>query len=94
MLMVCTGTGCVAAKGFDIRDGLVSALEKKGVASDYVVVGTGCNGFCASGPIVVVQPDGIFYQKVKEKDLDEIVDAHLESGETIERLLYKNPVIR
>ena len=91
MLMVCTGTGCVAAKGFDIRDGLVKAIEKKGVSSDYAVVATGCNGFCASGPIVVVQPDGIFYQKVKENDLDEIVTS-LENGETIERLLYKNPV--
>jgi NADH:ubiquinone oxidoreductase subunit F (NADH-binding)/NADH:ubiquinone oxidoreductase subunit E/NAD-dependent dihydropyrimidine dehydrogenase PreA subunit len=91
MLMVCTGTGCVAAKGFDIRDGLLAALEKKGVASDYAVVATGCNGFCASGPIVVVQPDGIFYQKVKEKDLEEIVSS-IESGDTIERLLYKNPV--
>ena len=39
----------------------------------------------------VVQPDGIFYQKVNEKDLDEIV-ASLENGSTIERLLYKNPV--
>jgi len=91
MLMVCTGTGCVAAKGFDIRDGLVKTLEEKGASSDYAVVATGCNGFCASGPIIVIQPDGIFYQKVKEKDLDEIV-ASLESGKTIERLLYKNPV--
>jgi len=91
MLMVCTGTGCVSAKGFDIRDGLVSALEEKGISSDYAVVATGCNGFCASGPIVVVQPDGIFYQKVKQKDLGDIVDS-LETGEPVARLLYKNPV--
>jgi NADH:ubiquinone oxidoreductase subunit F (NADH-binding)/NADH:ubiquinone oxidoreductase subunit E/NAD-dependent dihydropyrimidine dehydrogenase PreA subunit len=91
MLMVCTGTGCVAAKGFDVRDGLTALLKKQKLDDDYLVVGTGCNGFCASGPIVVVQPDGIFYQKVKEKDLEEIVDS-LSSGKTVERLLFKDPV--
>ena len=62
MLMVCTGTGCVAAKGFDLRDRLTSALRARGLERDYLVVPTGCNGFCAAGPIVVLQPDGVFYQ--------------------------------
>jgi len=91
MLMVCTGTGCVAAKGFDIRDGLARTMKEKGLDSEYVVVGTGCNGFCASGPIVVVQPDGIFYQKVSANDLEEIVDS-LPKDEVVERLLYTDPV--
>jgi NADH:ubiquinone oxidoreductase subunit F (NADH-binding)/NADH:ubiquinone oxidoreductase subunit E len=91
MLMVCTGTGCVAAKGFDIRDSLGRIIEERKIDDNYLVVGTGCNGFCAAGPIVVIQPDGIFYQKVGEKDLEEIVDS-LDTGEIVERLLYKNPV--
>ena len=72
MLMVCTGTGCVSAKGFVIRDSLKEALEDRKLDKDYLVVGTGCNGFCAMGPIIVTQPDGTFYQKVKEKDIGEI----------------------
>ncbi len=88
MLMVCTGTACVSARGFTIRDSLKRKIEERGLASDYLVVGTGCNGFCAVGPIVVVQPEGVFYQKVAEPDLDEIIDAHLLGGQPVERLLH------
>ena len=91
MLMVCTGTGCVSAKGFVIRDSLAEALKERKLDNDYLVVGTGCNGFCAMGPIIVVQPDGTFYQKVREKDIGEIVDA-LTDGKIVERLLHKDPV--
>ncbi|OFZ79020.1 MAG: NADH dehydrogenase [Bdellovibrionales bacterium RIFOXYD1_FULL_53_11] len=92
MLMVCTGSGCVAAKGFNVRDGLARMIKEKGLEKDYLVVGTGCNGFCAVGPIVVVQPEGTFYQKVAEKDLDAIIAQHLIGGKPVEKLLYKDPV--
>ncbi len=91
MLMVCTGTGCVSAKGFVIRDRLIKVLEERKLDKDFLVVGTGCNGFCAMGPIIVTQPDGTFYQKVKEKDITEIVDALVE-GKVVERLLHTDPV--
>ena len=91
MIMVCTGTGCVAAKGFSIRDKLTAVIKARGIEKDYLVVGTGCNGFCAVGPIVVIQPKGTFYQRVKENDVDEIVSALIE-GKVLERLLHKDPV--
>lgn len=92
MLMVCTGTGCVSAKGFDILNKMKAVLKEKGLDNDYLAVGTGCSGFCAAGPIVVLQPGGIFYRKLKEKDIDEIVESHLIGGNPVERLLHKNPV--
>jgi NADH:ubiquinone oxidoreductase subunit F (NADH-binding)/(2Fe-2S) ferredoxin/NAD-dependent dihydropyrimidine dehydrogenase PreA subunit len=92
MLMVCTGTGCVSAKGFNILNKLKSVLKEKNLEEDYMAVGTGCNGFCAAGPIVVVQPEGIFYQKLKEKDVEEIVESHLLGGKPVERLMHKDPV--
>jgi NADH:ubiquinone oxidoreductase subunit F (NADH-binding)/(2Fe-2S) ferredoxin len=92
MLMVCTGTGCVAAKGFDIKNKLNAVLKEKNLDKDYLVVGTGCNGFCAVGPIVVIQPCGTFYQKIKETDVEDIVEKHLMKNEVVEKLLYKDPV--
>ncbi len=90
MLMVCTGTGCVAAKGFDIRDQLTQKIKSRGLEKDYLVVSTGCNGFCAVGPIIVVQPEGIFYEKVKADDIGEIIESHLRGGKVVERLLHKD----
>ncbi|HBL15221.1 MAG TPA: NADH-quinone oxidoreductase subunit F [Elusimicrobia bacterium] len=92
MLMVCTGTGCVSAKGFDIRDSLKAEIRARGLEDDYLVVGTGCNGFCAVGPIVVVQPEGVFYQKVGAADVAAIVSEHLVGKKVVSRLLYQDPV--
>ncbi len=92
MLMVCNGTGCVAAKGFEIKRGLEEALARHGLTDQWLVVGTGCNGFCAVGPIVVVQPEGIFYQKLREKDLESLVTEHLVGGKPVEKLMHRNPV--
>lgn len=92
MLMVCNGTGCVAAKGFEIKKTLQERLAAHGLSDSWLVIGTGCNGFCAAGPIVVVQPEGIFYQKLREKDVEELVVEHLIHGRPVERLMHRDPV--
>ncbi len=87
-LMVCAGTACVANKALPLIESLKEELLKRGLENKYLVVPTGCNGFCAQGPIMVVQPEGIFYQKLTAEDLGEIIEKHLEGGEPVERLLY------
>ena len=53
---------------------------------------TGCVGSCDLGPLALVYPEGIFYQKLKPADADEIVGQHLLKGRVVERLLYKEPI--
>ena len=53
MLMVCAGTGCVSAKSLPIRDALREEIARRGLEREIKVVATGCNGFCAHGPICV-----------------------------------------
>ena len=88
-LMVCAGTGCVSAGSFKLKDLLDKELKKRNLDNEYMVVPTGCNGFCAQGPIMVIQPDGIFYQKVKPEDIPEIIDKLIQ-GKYVEKLLYKD----
>ncbi len=90
MLMVCTGTGCVSAGGMDIKKEFTNALVRHKIENDYLVVGTGCNGFCAVGPICVLQPDQTFYQKLTHKDIERIVKNHLLEGNVVKDLLYKD----
>ncbi len=52
---------------------------------------TGCNGFCAAGPIMVVYPGGIFYQRIKAEDVPEIITEHLINGKPLERLMFHDP---
>ncbi|MCP3967046.1 MAG: FAD-dependent oxidoreductase [Lentisphaerae bacterium] len=54
------------------------------------IVETGCNGFCAAGPIMVVYPGGIFYQKVTPDDAKAIVESHFQNDNPVERLLFQS----
>ncbi|MEJ2641746.1 MAG: NADH-quinone oxidoreductase subunit NuoF [Desulfosarcinaceae bacterium] len=90
-LLLCGGTGCHATGSLKVKDALLDELEKAGLRSTVDVVETGCNGFCAMGPIMVVHPGDTFYQKLKVEDMAELVDSHLVKGKPVERLLYKDP---
>ena len=90
-LMLCSGTGCVANKSLDVMKALQSELKKHNLENEVKVVITGCNGFCAMGPIVVVQPDGIFYQKITVKDVPHLVEEHFLKGRPVKKLMYIPP---
>ena len=60
-LLVCAGTGCVASQSFVIKKRLEREIKKKNLSDEIKVVTTGCQGFCEKGPILIVQPDDIFY---------------------------------
>ncbi len=90
-LMVCAGTGCVANQSMKVRDRLQAEIKKRGLQDEVAVVTTGCNGFCAVGPIMVVQPDGIFYQLLKDTDIPYLVEEHLLKGRPVKELLYTPP---
>ncbi len=46
----------------------------------------GCLNRCAQGPIMVIYPEGIWYQYHNQADVDEIIDQHLVNGQIVERL--------
>jgi len=90
-LMVCAGTGCVANQSMKIKEKLESELVRRGLQNEIGVVTTGCNGFCAVGPLMVVQPDGIFYQLLKESDIPRLVEEHFLKGRPVKPLMYTPP---
>jgi NADH-quinone oxidoreductase subunit F len=90
-LMVCAGTGCVSNRSLETRDALVAEIAKRGLADEIEVVPTGCNGFCGVGPIVVVQPEGIFYRRVRPNKVPQLVEEHLLKGRPVKGLMYTPP---
>ena len=90
-VFICHGTGCVSMKSPDIKSVIDEEIEKLELDGVEVKL-TGCHGFCQRGPIVVVEPEGIFYSEVKTEDAAEIVHSHLQNGEPVERLFYKDPI--
>ena len=72
-LLVCGGTGCHASGSLSVKKALVDELQDRGLADEIKVVETGCNGFCAMGPIMVVYPQGDWYAGISEEAIDEIL---------------------
>jgi len=90
-LLVCAGTGCVSCGSFKIKEALEKEIKARGLADEVQVVATGCNGFCERGPIVMVQPDGIFYQLLTVEDVPHLVEEHLLKGRPVKKLMYVPP---
>ena len=92
-VLICCGPGCLANGAQKISDEFKKILKKKRIKSFSVgaLKETGCHGFCEQGPLVVFEPDGTFYTRVKVKDVEEIVEKTIRHNEIIERLLYTDP---
>ncbi|MCG2819724.1 MAG: 4Fe-4S binding protein [Actinomycetia bacterium] len=89
---LCTGPGCLAVGSGEVLEAFKGELEKKGLSEKVVLRGTGCHGFCERGPVVVIKPENIFYQRVAVDDVAEIVSETITQGRVIDRLLYEDPI--
>ncbi len=90
-LLVCAGTGCVSCGAFALKEALEKEIVRQGLRDEALVVATGCNGFCERGPILMVQPDGVFYQRLKPEDVPFLVEEHLVKGRPVRKFMYVPP---
>jgi NADH:ubiquinone oxidoreductase subunit F (NADH-binding)/(2Fe-2S) ferredoxin/NAD-dependent dihydropyrimidine dehydrogenase PreA subunit len=90
-IMICAGTGCVANGSLKVKDALETELIKRNLQNEVKLVLTGCNGFCAKGPVIVVYPEDIFYQLVKPEDVPYLVEEHFIKGRPVQKFLYTPP---
>ncbi len=91
-IMLCMGTSCISSGAEKIRDALTAEIKKRKLDRKVSIVETGCNGFCAAGPIMVVYPGGWFYNKVTPEDATAVISEHIMAGRPLERLMFMDPV--
>ena len=90
-LLICSGTGCQASGCREVKKALDKEISGKGLDREIQIIETGCNGFCAQGPLMVVQPENIFYQKLTPEDIPFLVEEHFLKGRPVKKLFYKEP---
>jgi len=61
-------------------------IESKMLFEKAIISSTSCLGPCSMGPVVIVYPDGVWYNKVKPEDVEEILEQHIVQGKKVERL--------
>ncbi|MBN1177406.1 MAG: NADH-quinone oxidoreductase subunit NuoF [Dehalococcoidales bacterium] len=90
VITVCNGTGCHAHGCKAVTAAFKEEVRKRKLGGKVDIRATGCHGFCERGPLVVVKPKDIFYQRVRVKDVPEILTETIGKGNVIERMLYSD----
>lgn len=103
-IVICAGTGCISNGSLLVYKAISESLIQAGlnnviklsldVHDDNKLVyvsRSGCQGFCAQGPLLTIYPDNVMYVGVKPQDAAEIIQKTVVNDEVIDRLLYVNP---
>jgi (2Fe-2S) ferredoxin len=77
---------CAAKESEKLRDYMKVRAKELGL-KDVRVNQAGCLDRCEFGPTLVIYPEGIWYRPETPADVDEILEAHLQKGGRVPRLM-------
>ncbi len=85
---------CLHDRAPELIPALEAEIKQRGLEKEVRVIAAGCRGFCDAGPVLLIQPDDIFYLGVQPADVPELTEETLVKGRVVERLTYKDPATR
>lgn len=89
-ILVCASTGCLSNKSKEVIEAFNKAIKANNLVGKVEVTQTGCHGLCALGPVVLIYPEGIFYNKVKPTDAERIITQHIMNNQVVKELVFPN----
>jgi len=91
-LIVCIGERCSPnGEGQVLYDQLSNKFKQAGLNTGNLRVKRSratCFGTCKSGPLICVQPDGVWYYDVTSEKLDRIIAEHFLGGVPVADYIY------
>lgn len=91
-VLVCVGDRCARdGEGQVLYDELKAKLKQISAENaDFKVKRSRvcCFGVCKSGPLLSVQPDGVWYYDIDDRKLDRIIEEHLIAGRPVEEWVF------
>lgn len=89
-VLLCEGESCKKRGACDVTIALREEIARQGLDDVIHTTKTRCNGRCQEGPIVIVYPEGVWYQDISTETAVEIVTKHLASGLNLyENILHR-----
>ena len=82
-VIVCQGRSCRKYNA----NGVLVAFRAK-LIPEVEIIPCACLGQCGNGPMVLVEPEQIWYDRVLPEEVPVIVKQHLQQQRPVEKMLY------
>jgi (2Fe-2S) ferredoxin len=84
-VLICNGGSCMKQGAEEVTLAIRDEIKRLGF-SDYIhTTRTRCNGRCEDACVVIIYPEGVWYQNITPELGREVVKYHLLGEEVIER---------
>jgi (2Fe-2S) ferredoxin len=89
-LFLCNGGSCKLLGAEESSVAIRKAIADSGLLDEIHTTKTLCNGRCKDGPIVIAQPDGLWFKKITKDDAASFINKFLViKAIPHEKLLYQ-----
>jgi (2Fe-2S) ferredoxin len=89
-LFLCNGQSCKLRGGEESTIAIRTAIADQGISEAIHTTKTLCNGRCKDGPIVIAQPEGLWFKKMtKDKAVCFVQNFLVENTASPDDVLYK-----
>jgi len=72
---ICVAAGCLSCQSDLLKQAFEKEVGLRGLENWVEVKGVGCLGLCAAGPLIAVEPQGVYYRAVQVSDVSEILES-------------------
>ncbi len=72
---ICVAAGCLSCQSGVLKEAFEKEISRRGLESWCEIKGVGCLGLCTAGPLISVDPEGVYYKGVSVSDVSEILDS-------------------
>ena len=83
-VLICNGSSCMRKGGEEVTNAVRDEISRLDLDTVVHTTRTRCNGRCKDACVLIVYPEGTWYQAVTPELGTEIVRQHLAGGQVIE----------
>ncbi len=90
-ILVCTGPRCAPDVSMEAYKTLKERIkELKLNEGDGKIMRSQCHcfGICEGGPLAVVYPEGVWYQRLTAEKMEKVLQQHLIGGKPVEEYVF------
>lgn len=88
-ILCCTGSSCRKNGADEVLAALKHELKEEGLHKHVHITKTHCNHECKRSPVVMVYPDGVWYESMTPKLAKKLVKKHIRKGKPLKKNILR-----